>query len=811
MADGDLLMALPRAGSGACLVRTDQSGRVLGCTLPSLAEWTGERAWQDAQALGDTVYALRTITRRGERVQALYAMPLKDTLLRPRMLVELPSLGPWGGWDTVYPEEECVYLTGIDREGQGWQLRWDAATGELSRERVLEKVRLYALRRVQADQYIWIDWDGKVGREAEGARQTDLLSGLSGTPCGIAIWDGGCFVSDSVTGDICQVDADGGAALFRRGEDLIGSTGYHFQQLNRFTAWGDQKEQVCIAGVCADPGGLGSAAAGENFAFSQLKTQGVRGALWWGCAWRAAVPIGVILAALAGLLMMMFCSSRLLVRLSACEIAGAVLLMAALTLVQLSSFQGHLREDAQEGLRLMAEGLAGNLSEGAELDGAVKTALASAGAEECAVSVYWLEPEGASVACSDQAPAGYMAEDVNGSDARAVWNAVLDGEGARSGEKFVYTASFTWGGRQGFVVASRSEASVLSKIEAFWQTMLPVLGACPVVFLLLILMTRRLLRPLDDIRQGLEEFATEGPGGTIPTEHMPKTELLGIALAFNELSLETRQHLNDRIKLEDAYARLVPGALNYMLGKKDVCSLSAGERAEWQGAALILLPRQGEDDGAALQALMEPAARHVQAHGGLLVGRDGGLGAVTAVFPRPSDARGCACDYLTGGGQAMAGVLTGRVELGVYGCDKMLYPMANARRLPRRQRALRLLESFGAVMVECGEDAAPSSPRLLGWDDGCAYYEDTSFRDSHWQTCWQDAAAIWEQAMEEFQTRQFPRAMRKFAHVLRLLPGTDGAASWYVFRCDALRGVSEREGDTWLLFDGGEEHGGPTP
>lgn len=816
---GELVMALTREDGGGCLIRSDTDGRVLSCTLP------GYGYYEDARVLGDTVYALYTVTRGDAPSQTLCAFSLEDSVWTHRTLLELEEPGPGAVWNSVCPEEDgaggiTVFLTGIDRDDQGWQLRWNAGTGETSVEQLLSGEELFALKRVGEGHYVWIDRKGQAGQEVQGIRWRNILKGLSRSPHHISVCGGRCFLSGSVDGNVYEVDRDGGASVWRKRDEMIGSSGYSYGQLGVFTTYEDGGA-VRLAGICTAGGDR--AAAGETFSFSTLDAEGLRLSLLWHCARRGAVLSGAALVVLAVLFVLMFCSHRLAVRFSACEIVTVLVLMVAITLVQLLSFSRHLQEDAGKDLQMLGESLASILSsqewqndqelaEAAELTRRQLLEAAGEDADDYAVSVYWLNPDGVSIVCDPDAPAGYLAEDVKSQDYLQKLSPNADRlnadggvdlvQGAGRGD-YLYVAPFTQGDREGLVAVSQSVAAVLADTGGFLAELLPVLMACPVVFLVLIIMTRRLLRPLDEIRRWLSDFRR---GSTIPAERMPRTELKTMTEMLNDLSVATLTDFNELEESDAAYARLVPNALLEMLGKKNIRELSAGDRAEMRGALLVLLPLQPLEGPDRIAAFMEPAARTVEAGGGAIMGRDGALGAVTAVFPGPETARACAWAYLTGGGDA-AGVITGRVELGVFGSEKLLCLMTDAPHLARRQRALSLLMGFGAVMVECGEDAAPSSPRLLGWDDGAAYYEDTSFRDSEWQTCWQEASPHWDKAMGKFQAREFADAMRDFARVLRILPGTDGAACWYVFRCDSLRDSAAREGDTWLLFDWREEHG----
>lgn len=109
---------------------------------------------------------------------------------------------------------------------------------------------------------------------------------------------------------------------------------------------------------------------------------------------------------------------------------------------------------------------------------------------------------------------------------------------------------------------------------------------------------------------------------------------------------------------------------------------------------------------------------------------------------------------------------------------------------------LTLLRQFGARVVRCGTGGA--GMRLLGWDRGTAFYEETVWRTPAWHLAWREAEALWEQALTLYRQCAFAPAMRKFAGVLRAMPG-DPAARWYLLRCDVLRGTDGSQANTDLL------------
>ena len=81
------------------------------------------------------------------------------------------------------------------------------------------------------------------------------------------------------------------------------------------------------------------------------------------------------------------------------------------------------------------------------------------------------------------------------------------------------------GGRAGCIAISQNEEVLLAGQAKFLQRLLPLLAVCPLLFLALAWITRRLLRPLDEIQRALEEFYTRGSGGQMQLCGMPHTEL----------------------------------------------------------------------------------------------------------------------------------------------------------------------------------------------------------------------------------------------------------------------------------------------
>lgn len=833
LAGEDALYMVLSSEQNNCLVRTDYTGRLLNYSATPTF-----RAYQDLDVKGDTVYAILNDydIRNGMfgNVQSLVSLSLLDGSMRPRTLLDLEDtqgVPAEVSWREVYAPgegEETVRLTGTDKRGQGYLLRWDPAERRVEVETAAEGERVFLLKYVSEDRVVWIGRDGSVGQEVDGIRQRDVLKGLSVVPDHVSTCGERCFVSDSVSGNIFELWEDGSVDRFRSGEEEIGETGYRYDQMELFTTY-QENGAVRVIGLCVVENGKGSAVAGETRSVDVLSAGRLKLLMLWKHGWSAACWAALALFVLTGLGGLMFRSQRLVVRLAVSQVLTALLLTGALTGVELRCFETTIQEDAGQKLQMVAKNLISALSAQTDQDAAGTARVVEAVRGEldkvlgsqsaCVVNVFWETPQGPAVGYDAEAPAGCLAEDVkNRNYCRLVSAALERGQGANGGVEavknanntdFVYAEAFTQGKRTGCVAVSQpAEALHLEQAEFLGELAVALL-ICPVLFCALILMTWWLLRPLGEVRSALEEFYASGGGNRIELAHMPQTELYEVGRVFNELSVQTRVQFNKLSTINDAYVRLVPECLFQMLGKEDVQALSAGDYVAVDGGVLMLLPERPARTAEKLERFFEPAARHVQAFGGMLVDYDEGLGAVTALFQEPARARECARAYLADRGEeggVTAAVFDERVEIGVFGAEKLMRPLAVAQDLHRKQEVLERLSGFGAVLVRAGEGDRGPALRLLGWDGELAYREDPSCRPGGWQSRWLGAAPLWERGMEEFARGDFVSAMRTFTQVLRALPG-DGAARWYLFRCAELRDGKAPFPDLGLLYDWRDERG----
>lgn len=818
-----LFMVLSKNANNS-LVHVDNQGRLLNYVTTRT-----NQAFQELLVQDDTVYAILATYEDGAVTQTLVSLTLDQSSMRLKHLEDLSrlDLAPDAGitWTGLYfpPGEErpdALRLGGIDQAGQGYILYWSMETGRMRLERVLEGEQLYLLKYVDDGHYVWVDRSRQAGQFIRGVWQRDLLSGLARTPHHISTYEERCFLSDSVTGNIYELLPDGSAPLYRAGDGAIGGTDRTYRQIEIFTTYPDSAGEIRIVGLCASDDGMSSVVAGEDRVVTGLDMGLLGPLLILRHAWHIFLISWLVLAAVAELIRAVLRSSRLVVRLSLCELVIAGALLASVTWLQYGSFRATLREAALQKLTLAGGNLsvllsaAENISD-EEVEMAVRElnqrlAGAAASAGSCDIDVVWAGENGPKVGYNKNIPPGYLVEDVRSRGYyQLVSRELKRGKSALQqiqndvNTEYVFVQCFSTGGRAGCVTVAQAEEDIMGGRTTFWSGMYPILAAGPLLFLLLVFFTWYLLRPMGVLHESLQQFYECGGGNQMDLSRFPRTELYRVGQVFNELSVQTRVQFNTLATINSSYVRLVPGCLLQMLEKKDVLELSPGEYTAVDGALLTAVPPVPMRTAQELERLAAPAAEHIQSHAGMIIDYDEGMGAFTALFGRAEQAlacaRACLADYESRDQTVMVAVFTQTVEVGVFGSEKLLYPAAVSSALHRRQEVLALLSTFGAVLVRSG-NVDCGGLRLLGWDNGADYYEDPASRPGAWQAQWKEAAPVWREAMERFRQEQFAEAMRKFARVLRLMPD-DNAARWYLFRCESLRDGRTDRPDTGLLFD----------
>lgn len=353
-------------------------------------------------------------------------------------------------------------------------------------------------------------------------------------------------------------------------------------------------------------------------------------------------------------------------------------------------------------------------------------------------------------------------------------------------------------GMLGAAVALASTAAIIQFWLWQWGALLPIWLLPPLAAILLLCLAgyglaRQLLAPLEELHTAVEDACRQGAGPQMDLNGMACTELYEIGRLFNLFSLRSRTRQNALQAANETYHQLVPASLLGLLGKSDVTELIPGKTEPLQGNLLIVMPDAARPDAAWLDRMVETVEK-----GGAVVGYDLSCQALVAAFDRDGQSAECAADCIRDHA-AVAAILRQKAGFGFFGGELGLYPVARVPGMGRRLAVLAMLRGFGARMLYSGGDGV--GLRLLGWDDGQPFYEDTTLRSAEWQAGWRKAAPLWTEALTLYRARAFTGAMRRLADVLHILPDEE-AARWYLFRCHALRDRPAAYQDLDLLYEG---------
>lgn len=328
-----------------------------------------------------------------------------------------------------------------------------------------------------------------------------------------------------------------------------------------------------------------------------------------------------------------------------------------------------------------------------------------------------------------------------------------------------------------------------------WMVFLPLAGAGAILCLTVFYLLQHFLSPLEELLEGLETAVAKGAGNQMDLSGIPRTELYMIGKYFNQFSLDSRIRSNALEAANQTYRRLVPARLPQLMGEKDVAQLVPGKIHALKGQLLVVLPgKSGQEPTPDWLGRTTEQVEHFQ---GMVVGYDLSSQGIFSVFEGREQAQACARKILETE-VAVAALLQKEAALGVFGGEKQLYPLMVIPNIRRTLMVIRRLHQFGARLLYAG--GAGTGLRMLGVDQGEAYYEDIGLRTPKWQARWRPVQPLWEEALAFYQRGDFASAMRKLAGILRAMPQEE-ASRWYLFRCNALRDCPEKERVLDLLYE----------
>lgn len=472
--DGDIPAIAVSGDRVLCAVSRDQDSLLLELnrdgTLLGSCRMDTDQVFQSLAVGGQTVYAIMASDRDGETRQTLVSLSLEDRAMQPSTLLDL-SHPPDVTWQSLsLTDEGRLLLGGRDRQGNGYALSYDLASGASQWETVVPEGDVLFLNQLTPWRTVWVTGGGQVNLLQSGQTTEDLLSGQLETPQQLTALGETCFLSDSITGDIYQIHPDGSAELFRDGAASIPSSGYSYSQYSAYTVYFDAEGALRTAGVCSSQ--QGACVVGEGWQIQSIDYGSQRLLLFWRHCWPIALAVFLLLCLASWWLERMLCSPRLSTRLTLWELLAALLLLGAVTAIQYRSYQDTLLEEAGQTLRLLGGSAAVSLESDVQmsdqelLDTVSRLeeqvlAPVQGGNRACSLRVLWATPDGPAMAYDETLPAGYLLEDVEPHNYLSFVSTVLrsGGEGTRMirGEIstfYLHVQTFRQGSRTGCVAVS---------------------------------------------------------------------------------------------------------------------------------------------------------------------------------------------------------------------------------------------------------------------------------------------------------------------------------------------------------------------
>ena len=230
-AEGDRLFVAGASRRSSYLVETDTAGKMHSCVLLA-----GNQAFRAAVPGGALVFAVLDTEEDGILHQSLVSFPRRDGMLKEKVILEhFPQTETEVIWSGIAFSEDTValYLTGIDELGQAWQMTCTPSGGVTKPQRILAGEQVYRIQPAANGDFVWIGQDLQVGQMIGGRRRDDLLRGLAETPQDICFSGERCFISDSISGSVFEVQPDGAVRLYCSGTEEVGNSGYPYRQIGR--------------------------------------------------------------------------------------------------------------------------------------------------------------------------------------------------------------------------------------------------------------------------------------------------------------------------------------------------------------------------------------------------------------------------------------------------------------------------------------------------------------------------------------------------------------------------------------------------
>ena len=780
---------------------------------------------EEFRVYGDMVYAILTNEENynSEFSQSIVRFATDKKTMKPEVIVRSdPSLGIH--WKSIAVDPEgTIKLAGF-ADGKICTAEYRNGSFEHSLAPYWAEhpaTNVSRVLRLENGDVAWTetvkskDENSKLNTLRDGDFRMDVAAPIVKLPNRMAYCGGELFVSDGTDGSIYRVPMNEAPVFFHSADEIQAEGSGERLGLTGFSVYETPDHLFRMAGLWSN--GQESRVITDDWEIPEITSGQHVPLLYWQYFWPAVLAAFVILLIVSVIVEQIFCGRRIAVRLLLCEIVAALLLLIVVTVAQYRFNVGIIEKEPEQQMKLMAGSVAMELeadrpmsNEELQLrttgiwDG-LRATFPETRQNEYRLQVVWKTGDEYTIGYDPHHPVGFRVADQKDVSyvaliSRAVAEksqGMFDVTETEDGNVCHCLRYFTQGDREGCVIVSLVFNPGFRALEHVSGLVLLTVVICPIVFLVLVLITRRLLAPLDRIQKGMEQFHSCGGGNQIDLQGIPRTELYDISRVFNKLSRDTKIQMNELHQVNRAYSRMVPEHMLRHLGIRSVNALKPGRTVERQTNVLIAAAAD-PDAGTMTAETLSGIVDAVGARGGFVVDYNEHLNALTALFPTGIDAMACGHDLVEQDLPVLPTVLEEPVSFGVFGGDHLLYPAALTVHMTRRMAAIARIREFGARMIRCG--TARTGLRLMGWDGEMEFYEEVEWHSPDWKIVWREAEPHWQYAMDLYRRGSYVFAARMFAKVLQLMP-EDTAAKWYLYQCEKLRNMPQDAQHSDLLWD----------
>lgn len=366
------------------------------------------------------------------------------------------------------------------------------------------------------------------------------------------------------------------------------------------------------------------------------------------------------------------------------------------------------------------------------------------------------------------------------------------------------------------------------EIKRQMMTIHGLLGGVSLMLMVLIFLTLRFfLRPLEVVREAVEDVSSGNLGRVVPVRG--RDEVAGISQAFNHMSCQLKEQVDFIQLCSERYAAFVPKKVFEILGREDITQVELGDQKEIAAASLIVSSNEfqaiakrmnGEELYGMINRVMQEMIPVVTASAGVVEHMAGDE--LSAYYPGGSRQALISAisicekmNWLAERGEKIpvyrAVIHAGMIRVGIVGQQERMAAATISEVMTLSAFLREAAATYGVRILLTGSAAKQVLDlderfrvRMIGYiyirvsESLEAVYDVYDGDSTEIRRAKDETRELFGQALEDYFSRRYYDARLRFAKILRKNP-QDLAARAYVYRCDAYnQSEGDRELDIWL-------------